>query len=616
MSIDDFLQLVTQVTLVLLAIVTLRDYLRSRDESRADIVLMFWALGIIVISQWLQDVTRFAPPWLATLTQIALVAHPYLLLRLVQHFRSVPNPIRWTALGGMVLSWLILLLSPETLPIAAIFFIVVYFVFVEGYATVAFLVGARQTRGVTHWRLLLAAAGSGFLALLIFAAGVSLAVPAAAGIISPLNRLFGLLAILSYYGGFAPPRWLSRTWQLSELYYFLGQTPEPQSGEQPEPVLERLCRATAGAIGGLAAAAALWDEQEKQLLVHASTDPFRLPAGLALSSWLTEAWRAREPLLAQIPADIAVEEAPLAGAVLAVPIMTREYAWGLLVLFSRRLPLFATDDLALMALLAEQTAVALGYTSLLAGQRRLIEQLRQRTAQLEAANKELESFSYSVSHDLRAPLRHVIGYIELLQNTAGASLNEKSNRYLDIVLESASRMGTLIDDLLASSRIGRVKLQKSRLSLEELIKDVINDLQPEIDSRDITWKIESLPDVDGDRTLLRLALGNLISNALKFTRLRAHATIEVGSQNEDGEVVVFVRDNGVGFDMDYAHQLFGVFQRLHSATEFEGTGIGLANVRRIIYRHGGRTWAEGAVDAGATFYFSLPKVQTTQQMNS
>jgi light-regulated signal transduction histidine kinase (bacteriophytochrome) len=237
----------------------------------------------------------------------------------------------------------------------------------------------------------------------------------------------------------------------------------------------------------------------------------------------------------------------------------------------------------------------------------LEQRVAERTAELQAANGELESFSYSVSHDLRAPLRHVMGFAEMLQKDAGPSLSEKSLSQLKIIREAAGRMGELIDDLLAFSRAGRVELQKTDVNLDALVRETLGGFQAETKGRNIAWQIQPLPVVRGDYNLLRQVLANLVSNAVKFTGGRAEAKIEIGcSPVTNGETVIFVRDNGAGFDPHYAHKLFGVFQRLHSAAEFEGTGIGLANVRRIIGRHGGRTWAEGAVGSGATFYFSIP----------
>jgi PAS domain S-box-containing protein len=234
--------------------------------------------------------------------------------------------------------------------------------------------------------------------------------------------------------------------------------------------------------------------------------------------------------------------------------------------------------------------------------------LARRTVELEASNKELEAFAYSTSHDLRAPLRHVVGYSELLQKNAGSLLDDKSRRYVTMVLESAKRMGTLIDDLLAFSRIGRAETQNTLVSLGQLVREVLSEVERETEGRDIAWKVDALPSVFGDRAMLRVALVNLISNAVKFTGTRPQARIDIGcGDGKQDEVVVFVKDNGVGFDMKYVNKLFGVFQRLHKVEAFEGTGIGLATVQRIVARHGGRVWAESEVDKGATFYFSAPK---------
>src|SRR6202162_4011698 len=242
--------------------------------------------------------------------------------------------------------------------------------------------------------------------------------------------------------------------------------------------------------------------------------------------------------------------------------------------------------------------------------RKLNQELAKRAAELEATNKELESFAYSVSHDLRAPLRHMVGYSELLQRQASSLRDEKSQRFIRTIIDSAKRMGNLIDDLLAFSRIGRAETKKTEEDLEQLVKEVVAEIGQDTKGRDIAWKINALPVCNGDRSMLRLVVVNLVSNAVKFTSMRTPAEIEIGCVDRDKkEVEVFVRDNGAGFDMQYVNKLFGVFQRLHLPEQFDGTGIGLATVQRIIHRHGGKVWGEGAVDQGATFYFSLPKAQ-------
>jgi signal transduction histidine kinase len=235
----------------------------------------------------------------------------------------------------------------------------------------------------------------------------------------------------------------------------------------------------------------------------------------------------------------------------------------------------------------------------------LEERVRLRTAELEAANSELEAFSYSVSHDLRAPLRHVDGFSRILIESQGSKMDAEGQRYLGEIRDASQRMAGMIEDLLRLAQIGRQQLRLQKTSIKDVIDDVLADLKSEVCERRIEWRVGELPSLECDRGLVKQVFTNLVGNAVKYTRPREVAVIEIGHCDGEGHPVIFVRDNGAGFEMKYADKLFGAFQRLHRQDEFEGTGVGLATVHRIIRRHGGRIWAEAEPQKGATFYFTL-----------
>ena len=268
---------------------------------------------------------------------------------------------------------------------------------------------------------------------------------------------------------------------------------------------------------------------------------------------------------------------------------------------TRRMP--KPEEVKLLQALANSTSVAMENVWLLTG---LEQKVAERTARLQAVNEELDSFSHSVSHDLRAPLRHVSGFVDLLKEQEGQKLSPAGMRYLKIIKESTGNMNRLIEDLLEFSRMGRAEMQTMRVDMDRLVADVWNELELERKGRNITWSPGDLPAMVGDPALLKQVWVNLLSNAVKYTGKRENAEITAGATRRGDDVEFFVKDNGAGFDMKYAEKLFGVFQRLHQQEDFAGTGIGLANVRRIVMRHGGKVRAEAEVGNGATLYFTLP----------
>ena len=282
-------------------------------------------------------------------------------------------------------------------------------------------------------------------------------------------------------------------------------------------------------------------------------------------------------------------------------------AFGAVSIYSREPDPFSEDEVKLLTELADDLAYGITVTRFRAERKKMEEDLKHRTLELEAVNKELESFSYSVSHDLRAPLRAIDGYARLILKKQGDKFDQDTLDKFNVIRSSTHMMGQLIDDLLTFSRLGRKHMSLTQVEMDILMRDAWKEVQASDSERNIKFTVNSIPPGYADRALIKQVLINLLSNAVKFTKYKDAAEIVVGGYTDGNEIVYYVRDNGVGFDMAYYDKLFGVFQRLHSTDQFEGTGVGLATVQRIIHRHGGRVWAEGKVDEGAVFYFSLPE---------
>ena len=292
------------------------------------------------------------------------------------------------------------------------------------------------------------------------------------------------------------------------------------------------------------------------------------------------------------------------------PLKVKGQVIGVLSVFSRSDFRPTQRSLGLVRQLCGPIALAIDNAKLYEQTQRYADELerhvQERTAQLEAANKELESFSYSVSHDLRAPLRGMDGFSQALIEDYGDHLDEQARGYLGRIRAASQRMSLLIDDLLKLSRVTRSEMYREPVDLSEIARSIAAELQATGPDRQVTWVIAPHLVVNADTNLLHIALGNLLENAWKFTSKHAAARVEVGALQQNGNVVYYVRDDGAGFDMSFASRLFGAFQRLHNAYEFEGTGVGLATVQRVIHRHGGSVWAESAVEQGTTIYFTLP----------
>jgi signal transduction histidine kinase len=612
MTLSDFLFHAIRFVYALLGVVSGLSYLRRRDQVRLDIALLFGLFGLVNALQEYGFITGASPGRLETIfIRLVQIVHAYLLLRLIQHFRTVPGWILRVAIVGIVsLAPLAVLLPTWPAPLTAV--MVFYLAALDFYSVAALLRGSWATRGVARRRMQFAALGLGLLASALVLAGFIVLTLTVLPALQPaaliLIQVVAVLSGLAFYVGFAPPRALRRTWQLAELEGFLSAS----AAMADVPVTEVLHRLATAAVNGVGGRAALILAPPDWRTV-AATDQ-GLADALRLKQQPADYWQdiaAGRARLVEALKNWFTPGSPFAAeaqSALAVPIKVARGTWGVLLVLLRRNSLFPDDDLHLLDLLKTQTSYIIEQQGLIGELRKQTTELEQANRELGTANLELESFTYSVSHDLRTPLRHIEGFAQVIRDAEAVS--EAGERPLENILAATGRMARLIDAMLLLSRLGRAELNLTQVPLEALIDLVRHEFEGEVQGRAIAWRVGALPVVPGDPVLLRQVFTNLLSNAIKYTRKRPDAEIEIGTQpGIPGQVVVFVRDNGVGFDSAYAHRLFTVFQRLHHPTEFEGDGIGLANVRRIVQRHGGRVWAESAIDVGATFFVSLPMEQ-------
>jgi signal transduction histidine kinase len=606
-SLQAFLEWFTQGSIVLLAILMVVQWARWRDRVSLDIFLVFGSLAILLIFERAFRITQIQAPWIRPLGVSVLLAHPYLLLRVVSHFRRISRTVQRFAVAGLVMS--LVVTWTATWPFRSAALVVAafgYFIWLLGYVAWAFRQGSRAAGGVTHWRMQHAAIGALLLAIVFILAVLIAVLPVSRAATAALIPLAALGAAVNYYVAFAPPAWIRRMWQSSELYGFLSERALAGGSPSRTEVLNRLCAFAVSSVGANGGAAAFWDDARQALIVAVSRWGYLEPGRAVPEGTLFDAWRSNRATLVKHHEWVLPGGA--AGRVYVVPIPCEVGRRGVLFAILPKAALFVSDDLALLRAACGETAVQLDNATMRERQQDLIAELGERSNQLAAVNKELEAFSYSVSHDLRAPLRHVSGFAELLQKSKGPEFDENRMRYLRLISESAVKMGELIDALLVFSRMGRAEMLHTRVDLNAIVRQAQRDVMQAEPERAVDWVIKELPTVPGDPSMLQLVFTNLLSNAFKYSRNRDNARIEVGAaEGESHEFVVYVKDNGVGFDMAYANRLFGVFQRLHRAEEFEGTGIGLANVQRIILRHGGRVWAESELGKGATFFVALPK---------
>jgi signal transduction histidine kinase/DNA-binding response OmpR family regulator len=655
MDTSDLLSFLARFFFLLLGLVTTINYLRYQGETRRDIALMSGSLATPFLIQIFTRTTGVQSEWLDVLGSVALLTQPYLLLRLAQYFYAIPPLIMRLALASMILAEIVFVLferfssAPSVIVLLAI---IAYFVAVDGYAMVIFIRGALTTSGVVQQRLRLAAAGSGLLALALAVAGLTAVFPALQDSLISLALLAAIVAAASYYVGFVPPRWLQRAWQFTELQNYMLGIRSKRIDKHLNVIgsLEELCQVANLAIGGETAAIAQEDESGKRWLLCTVTERPELSnsnlsgegiLGRVQQNWTPAYIRASGHL---DQGDRHLLEMMNADTLLAAPIRAAEHDWGLLLVFLKRGSLFIEDDLNLLTLLAQQSAIFLENWALIEEMHRYSESLEQeveertseirqlnlqlerrvaeRTADLSRANAELgrvvrakDEFLANMSHELRTPLNGILILAEVLLEQIRGPLNQRQSSSIQTIQESGHHLLSLINDILDLSKIeaGKLEMQIETLSIKGICETSLQFVKELAHKKQIRLSFEGsdLPHrMEAEPRRLKQILINLLNNAVKFTPDGGQVTLTMLADEAQNLIRFVVEDNGIGISAENMTRLFQPFSQLDGGLtrEHEGTGLGLALVSRLVELHGGSVAveSEGVPGKGSRFTVFLP----------
>ena len=616
MLVTELLMSLTRILFVLLAALTVTDYLHHRDRIRRDIALVFVALSSSIIINLILGLFGLTLPFVAKIGQLGVISQPYLLLRLVSYFRRVPTTIKRFALIGWFVSCLVVIIAATPLPPAVSFPLIVYFIVINGYAAFAFIKGAFSSAGVARYRLRFAGLASFFLILLFFIAGIRLVLPKLWPDVTAAVQFLSMLTVITYYLGFAPPRWLLHGWQFAELRNYLLQNRSKLDSQSVSTVMARLRQAVMDTVATDAVFVVLWNQDQNKLIVDdipetASLQGFNLNEGM-----IKQSWQKTEPTVIDRSASLSENDARLMKAFNAemlfiVPVATKEGAIGVLLVFLEYGSLFVDDDLTLLTIFAQQTAILLENYRVLAQQRDYAQVLERtvqaRTEALKRSNDELRQFAYVASHDLQEPLRMVVSYLQLIEERYVSQLDSSAHEFFAFATDGAKRMRNLIEALLAYSRVDTQLQSFTLVDFQKVLDDVRNQLSVAVTESGAAITSDPLPKTNANEAMIIQLFQNLLSNGIKYQKTRK-PEIHIGAVRKHEEWVFSVKDNGIGIEPQNLERIFVIFQRLHAQNEYPGTGIGLAISKKVVEHHGGRIWVESTKGEGTTFYFTIPQL--------